>query len=77
MTYMMDKGQSHDTSVDIPALPVTPTEATNKSRYDERHGKHEPNVVLVLPLNDRVPCQVANVCGTGLATGLNDHPTDM
>jgi hypothetical protein len=77
MTYMMDKGQSRDTSIDIPALPVTPTEPTNKCRHDECHEKHEPNVVLVLPLDDRVPCQIANVCGTGLATRLNDHPTNM
>jgi len=74
---MMNKYQSHDASIDISALPVTPTKPANQSGHGECHDKHEQNVVLVLPLDDRVPRQVTDVGGTGLATGLDDHPTNM
>ena len=73
----MYKDQSYDTSVDISALPVTPTKPTNDSGDSECHDEHEQNVVLVLPLDHRVPRQVTDVGNARLATGLDDHPANM
>jgi len=74
---MVHKYQSHDTSVDESTLPVTPSDTTCDGGDNKSHNEHEQNVVLVLPLDDRVPRQVTNIGDTKLATGLDEHPTNM
>ena len=33
--------------------------------------------MLVLPADDRVPAQVADICSAGFATRLDQHPADV
>jgi len=75
---LLDEKDTENTSVNIAASPVTPAEAGNKRWEDDAHDKCDPNVVLVLPDDNRVLVEIADV-GTANSFGvlLHDHPTQV
>jgi hypothetical protein len=74
---MMDESRAHSTSVEETTLEVSPKEAGNEGRDDVAHEDQEPDVVVVLPADDPVLAEVADVGDTRLATGLDEHPTHV
>jgi hypothetical protein len=76
-THVVDKAQTSGTGVEVAAFPVTPAQASDDGGQDEAKHEDQVDVVLVLPPNDLVLAKIANVRNTGLATGLDEHPTDM
>ena len=76
-TYVMDKAETGSTREHISTHKVAPTEATNKSREDEAAGKNESAVPAVLPPDDLVLAQVADVSDTRAAARLNQHPANV
>ena len=73
----MDKAETGSTREHISAHKVAPTEATNKSREDEAAGKNECAVPAVLPPDDLVLAQVADIRNTRLPAGLDEHPPNV
>ena len=76
-TYVVDEAQTGSTRVDVASPEVAPAEVADESREDEATGDDEGAVPAVLPPDDLVPAQVADVGDTGLAAGLDEHPADM
>lgn len=76
-THMVDESRAHSTSIEESALEVSPKQTRNESRDDVAHEDQEPDVVVVLPSDNLVLAQVANVGDTRLATGLDEHPTHV
>ena len=74
---MVNEAEAGSAGVDIASPEVTPAEVADEGREDETACEDEGAVPPVLPPNDLVPAQVTNVGDTGLAAGLDEHPTDM
>lgn len=70
----MHEDQAGSRSVEKPALPVTPAEASDERRENEAHREDEVQVPTVLPPDNSALAQVANVRNTGLAPRLDEHP---
>ena len=77
MTYVVDEAETRSTSVDIPSPEVAPTEVADKGGENEAAGKDEGTVPAVLPPDDLVLAQVADIRNTRLAAGLDKHPADV
>jgi hypothetical protein len=73
----MDETESCGSSVEESTLPVTPTQTRDKGRNKPTAGDDELNVPAVLPPDDRVLAQVANVCDTNLIPRFQNHPADV
>lgn len=76
-TYVVNEQQTGSSSVEESTAEITPRQAGDHGRSDERDREQEFDVPPVLPPNDGVVGQVANVGNTGLPPGLDDHPADM
>jgi hypothetical protein len=74
---MVNKAKTQKSGIYVATLPVTPTKTSHNSREEEAHNHDKGQVVFVLPPYNFVPCQVANISNTGLATGLDDHPSNV
>jgi len=74
---LMDKKQSEKTSIDVTTLPVTPPQASDNGGEDVAHENDKLEVMAVLPPDNLVLGQVANVGDTGIATRLENHPADV
>ena len=74
---MVDKAQPKDTSIHVSTSGVVPKVPRNDGRDGERGKEDEVNIPLVLPANDRVLAEVANVGNTRLSAGLHQHPADV
>lgn len=73
----MNKDQSNDTRVNKSTEGISPSEVGDCSWQQETHDEDQREVVLVLPLYDRVVSQITNIGNTRLATGLDEHPTEV
>ena len=74
---MVDKHQPRGAGKVEAAPPISPAEAGDGHREDEAHADDEGEVPLVLPDDDLVLAEVADVGDAWLATGLDDHPADV
>lgn len=75
---LLDEEDSEDTGIDKSTDPVTPAKTSNKSREDQPHKDNNPQVVLMLPDNNRVFIQVGNIgAANTLRVLLHDHPPQM
>jgi len=75
--HVVDETQPSGTGKEESTSPVSPSKSGNNSGQDETHGKEQGEVVLVLPFDDLVSAQVRNVGNANLASGLDDHPSDV
>ena len=76
-TYVVDEAQTGSASVEESTLPVTPAESGDRSGEQEAHDEDELDIPPVLPADDRVLAQVADIGHTRLVTGLQDHPANV
>ena len=76
-TYVVDEAQASCAGKVEAALPVTPEKSSDDGGENEAHPDDEPDVPPVLPSDDRVLAEVANVGNTGLVAGLEDHPANV
>ena len=74
---MVDETQPSGTGEEESTSPVSPGESGYHGGDDETHSEKQGEVVLVLPLDDLVSAQVRDVGNTDLASGLDDHPSDV
>lgn len=75
---LLDEEYTEDTSVDKPTDPVTPSETSNKCWEDQSHKNNNPEIVLVLPDDNRILVQVGDVCSSNsLGVLLQNHPSQM
>jgi hypothetical protein len=63
--------------VEVTTLPVAPAEAGDGRWENEAHEGDQVEVVLVLPPDDLVLAEVADVRDPRLAARLEDHPTNV
>lgn len=73
----MDEAQTGGTSEDVATHRIVPAEVANESREDEADEKDEAAVPTVLPPDNLVLAQVADVGNTELTARLDEHPTDV
>ena len=75
---LLNEANAEDTSVDVATPPITPTETANESREDNGHEDDRLDEVAVLPNNNGVLVEVADI-GAALALGvlLHDHPAHV
>lgn len=74
---MVHEAQSSSTCVDETAPPVTPAKASNNRREQETKDDDQVQVPAMLPLDDLVLAQIADVRNTRLTAGLDEHPANM
>ena len=72
----MDEAQTRCASKEEATLPVSP-KRRDGGREEESEGDDEVDVPAVLPPDDCGLAQVADVGNTGLAAGLQQHPSDV
>ena len=75
--HMMDHGHPKETGVEVPTAPVTPKTTGNGCRDNDAPNQRDRKVVSILPLNDRVLAQVADVSRAGLDSRFYEHPDDV
>jgi hypothetical protein len=73
----MYETQSENSSIDIPSLCVTPKQPRDNGRHHKCHDRNQQKVISVLPFNDFILGQIANISDAGLAPWLNHHPSYM
>jgi hypothetical protein len=56
---------------------ISPSESGDEGREDESHTDDEVDVPTVLPADDFVLRKIRNVGDSGLATRLDEHPSDV
>mgnify|MGYP001560695396 FL=1 len=76
-TYVVNEHQARGSSKVEPALPVSPTESSDGHGEEESHRDDQREVPAVLPLDDLVLTEIADISDSRLATGLEDHPADV
>lgn len=75
---LLNEEYTKDTGVDKSTDPVTPPETSNKSWEYQSHENNNPEIVLVLPNNNRIFVQVGNVGSANpLGVLLHNHPSQM
>lgn len=74
---MVDKAETKDTSVDKTAACVTPAVMRDGHGENETHKQNEWKEESVLPADNGVLAEVANIRNTWLATGPDQHPPDV
>lgn len=74
---MVNKAQPEDTSVHETTLGIIPEQPRDEGRKAESHEQNQLKVPPVLPPHNRVLRQVTDVCNTGLAPGLQQHPSHV
>ena len=76
-THVVDKEQTSERRIEITATPIAPEVTGNDSRDDNTHQDEEPDEPFMLPTDDGVAGEIGDISDTRLATGFEDHPTDM
>lgn len=76
-THVVDKEQTSERRIEITAPPIAPEVTGNDGRNDNAHQEDEPDEPVMLPTDDGVAGEIRDISDTRLATGLEDHPTDM
>ena len=74
---MLYEYETNQTSPNEPPMPISPSIPRHRGGYDDRHDEGEDEIVSVLPFDNRIRSQVADICGTWLTPGLEDHPSDV
>lgn len=74
---MVDKAQPCSTCKEETTPPISPAKTSDNSRDDETHTQDQRDVIPVLPLYDPVPAQITDVGDTDLASGLDQHPSNV
>jgi hypothetical protein len=74
---VVDKEQTSERRIEITATPIAPEVTGNGGRNDDARQEDEPDEPLVLPTDDGVAGEIGDISDTRLATGLEDHPTDV
>ena len=74
---MVDEAKTSGTRIHIAAPEVTPAEPADNGGQDEAHADDEGAVPAVLPPDDLVLVQVADIGDTGLEAGLDEHPANV
>ncbi len=74
---VMNEAKTHCSRVDVTSHIVTPQETRNDSGQGEAHPDDKRKVPAMLPLDDGVLAEVADVRSTGLAPWLDNHPPDV
>lgn len=74
---MVDEAQTGRTSENVATHRIVPAEVADESRENETDKEDEAAVPAVLPPDNLVLAQVADVGNTELAAGLNEHPADV
>lgn len=73
----MNEDEPGSSSEEVTTLPITPEDTRDDSWDNECHGQQEWNVPFMLPANYGIVVEVGDISNTGLATRLDDHPTDV
>lgn len=76
-TYMMHKNQSNDSRVNESTFGISPSDVSDYRRQYEAHEQDQRKVMLVLPFDDGIMSQVADIGNTRLATRLYQHPANV
>jgi len=76
-THVVDKEQTSERRIEITATPIAPEVTRNDGRNDNAHQEDEPEEIVMLPTDDGVAGEIGDISDTGLATGMEDHPTNM
>ena len=74
---MMDEAKTSGTRVHEATRKVTPTEPADSGGQDKAHAEDEGAVPAVLPPDDLILAQVADISHARLAAGLDKHPADV
>ena len=73
----MNEAETSGGSIYKSAPKVVPTEVTDEGGEDEAAREDEGAVPAVLPPDDLILAQVADISDTRLAAGLDEHPADV
>lgn len=76
-TYVVNESQSDQSCIHQSTNCIPPAVMCDRSRDDERRGDNEREVPAVLPHDDLVLLEVADVRNTGLAAGFEQHPANV
>jgi len=76
-THVVDKEQTSECRIEVAATPIAPEVTGNDGRDGNTHQEKDPDKPFVLPTDDRVAVEIRDISNTRLATGLEDHPTDV
>jgi len=76
-TYVVDKTQPEDTSINISTTSIVPEKPANDGGNGETHEKEEGEIIPMLPSDDWVLCEVAHISNTGFTPGLQHHPANV
>ena len=76
-THVVDKEQTSERRIEITATPIAPEVTRNDGRDDNTHQEEERDEPFMLPTDDGVAGEIRDISDARLATGLEDHPTDM
>lgn len=74
---MMNEAQSEHASVNEAAFGVAPAKVGDEGGDGKGGDENQLDVPFVLPLDDRVASQVADVGDTGPSAGLDKHPANV
>jgi len=76
-TYVVDKAQTENTSINKSATGIIPEKPANDSRNGKTHEKEKREIIPVLPSYDWAFCEVAHISDARLAPGLQHHPANV
>jgi hypothetical protein len=74
---MVDKDETGHGSVKVATFPVTPAKTRDDGGSYDGDDEENPDVVLVLPLDERVVEQIGDVGDTWLSARLENHPANV
>ena len=76
-TYVVDEAKASSTRKHEATPQIAPAKVADESREDETTEEDEGAVPAVLPPDDLILAQVADISDTRLAAGLDEHPADV
>lgn len=74
---MVDEAKTSSTCEHVATPEITPTEVADQGRKNETTPDEKATVPAVLPPDNLVLAQVADIGNTGLDTGLDEHPAHV
>ena len=77
MPYVMDDAKTSGTRIHIAAPEVAPAKVADESGHDKAARDDEGAIPAMLPPDDLVLAQVADIRNTRLAAGLDEHPPNV
>ena len=73
----MNKAKPQNSSIHVATCGIVPEEPGNDSRNNEAHQKNELDIMAMLPLDNIVLREVADVRNTWSPAGFDEHPAHV